>query len=56
MEIINTEDFRNKSIKEKKKFLNKLFKAGKNEFFEEISNEEFDKKVEFEISENKRLI
>jgi xylanase/chitin deacetilase len=55
-EVINTEDFRNKSIKEKKKFLNKLFKAGKNEFFEEISNEEFDKKVEFEISENKRLI
>ena len=36
--------------------MNKLFKEQKKEFFEEVSDQEFEKRVEFEISENKRLI
>ena len=46
----------NKSEKEKKEFLNKLFKEKQNEFFDKISEEEFRKNVEFEILENKRII
>ena len=37
------------SEKEKKEFLNKLFKERQNEFFDKISEEEFRKNVEFEI-------
>ena len=55
-EIVNSEEFKGKSSKEQKIFLNKLFKEQKKEFFEEISDEEFEKRVEFEIRENKRLI
>lgn len=54
--IVNSEEFKGKSSKEQKIFLNKLFKEQKKEFFEEVSDEEFEKRVEFEISENKRLI
>ena len=46
----------NKSEKEKKEFLNKLFKEKQKEFFDKISEEEFRKNVEFEILENKRII
>lgn len=55
-EIVDSEKFIRKSSRERKIFLNKLFKIQKKEFFEEISKEEFEKKVEFEITENKRLI
>ena len=46
----------NKSEKEKKKFLNKLFKEKQNEFFDKVSEEQFKKTVEFEILENKNII
>ena len=55
-ELANSEEFIRKSSRERKIFLNKLFKIQKKEFFQEISKEEFEKKVEFEITENKRLI
>ena len=55
-ELANSEEFIKKSSRERKIFLNKLFKIQKKEFFQEISKEEFEKKVEFEITENKRLI
>ena len=46
----------NKSEKEKKEFLNRLFKEKQNEFFDKISEEQFRKTVEFEILENKKII
>jgi len=46
----------NKSEKEKKEFLNKLFKENQKEFFDKVSEEEFRKIVEFEILENKKII
>lgn len=46
----------NMSEKEKKEFLNKLFKKRKDEFFDKISEEQFRKTVEFEILENKKII
>ena len=55
-ELANSEEFIKKSSRERKIFLNKLFKIQKKEFFQEISEEEFEKKVEFEITENKKLI
>ena len=36
----------NKSEKEKKKFLNRLFKEKKDEFFDKISEEQFRKTVD----------
>ena len=46
----------NKSEKEKKKFLNRLFKEKKDEFFDKISEEQFKETVKFEILENKKII
>ena len=46
----------NKPEKEKKEFLNKLFKERQNEFFDKVSEEEFKKIVDFEILENKKII
>ena len=46
-EIINSGEFISKSSKEKKIFLNKLFKKQKKEFFEEISEEKFEKKMKY---------
>ena len=46
----------NKPEKEKKEFLNKLFKERQNEFFDKFSEEEFKKIVDFEILENKKII
>ena len=46
-EIVNSEEFISKSSKERKIFLNKLFKVHKKEFFEEISEEEFEKKLKY---------
>ena len=46
----------NKSEKEKKEFLNKLFKENQKKFFDKVSEEEFRKIVEFEILENKKII
>ena len=43
-------------MKERKKFLTKLFKEKQDEFFYKVSEEEFKKTVEFEILENKRII
>ena len=44
------------SVNERKKYLNNIFSKRKNEFFEEYTQEEFDKRVEFEIKENKKQI
>ena len=46
----------NKSEKERKKFLNRLFKEKKDEFFDKISEEQFKETVKFEILENKKII
>ena len=46
----------NMSEKEKKEFLNKLFKERKDEFFDKISEEQFKETVKFEILENKKII
>ena len=46
----------NMSEKEKKEFLNKLFKEKKDEFFDKISEEQFKETVKFEILENKKII
>ena len=46
----------NKFEKEKKKFLNRLFKEKKDEFFDKISEEQFKETVKFEILENKKII
>ena len=46
----------NKSEKEKKKFLNRLFKEKKDEFFDKISEEQFKETMKFEILENKKII
>jgi polysaccharide deacetylase len=46
----------NKSEKEKKKFLNRLFKEKKDKFFDKISEEQFKETVKFEILENKKII
>ena len=46
----------NKSEKEKKKFLNRLFKEKKDEFFDKISEEQFKETVKFEILEHKKII
>ena len=54
--IEKSEEFQKKSLKERKKFLTKLFKEKQDEFFYKVSEEEFKKTVEFEILENKRII
>ncbi|BBM43869.1 polysaccharide deacetylase [Leptotrichia wadei] len=46
----------NEFEKEKKKFLNRLFKEKKDEFFDKISEEQFKETVKFEILENKKII
>ena len=46
----------NKFEKEKKKFLNRLFKEKKDEFFDKISEEQFKETVKFEILKNKKII
>lgn len=46
----------NMSKKEKKEFLNKLFKERRDEFFDKISEEQFKETVKFEILENKKII
>ena len=46
----------NMSEKEKKEFLNKLFKERKDEFFDKISEEQFKETVKFEMLENKKMI
>lgn len=55
-EIISSEKFEAMSSNEKKKYLNRLFKIRKDEFFKEVTNKEFDENVKFEIKENKKQI
>lgn len=54
--IERSEEFQQKSLKERKEFLTKLFNEKWEEFFYEVSNDEFKKTVEFEILENKKII
>lgn len=49
-------ELKNKDDKEKKVYLNKIFKERQNEFFEKISREKYEKIVKFEIGENKKII
>ena len=44
------------SLKEKKKYLGKILKREKNNFFEKVSREQYEKIVEYEILENKKII
>ena len=55
-EIEKNKEFQNMSVNERKKYLNNIFSKRKNEFFEEYTQEEFDKRVESEIKENKKQI
>ena len=42
-EIEKNKEFQNMSVNERKKYLNNIFSKRKNEFFEEYTQEEFDK-------------
>ncbi len=55
-EIEGSEVFQNESLKGRKKYLNTLFRKEKDKYFEEVTEEEFKEKLNFEITENKRLI
>lgn len=54
--IVKNSKFQSLSIKERKKYLNRLFFQNKSEFFQEYSEEDFNRRVEFEIGENRRII
>ncbi|RRD40779.1 polysaccharide deacetylase [Leptotrichia sp. OH3620_COT-345] len=55
-EITDAEKFKNMSLSQRKKFLNRLFKSHKSKFFKKVTNKEFSENTEFEIKENKRQI
>lgn len=54
--IVKNSKFQSLSVKERKKYLNRLFFQNKSEFFQEYSEEDFNRRVEFEIGENRRII